>query len=112
METVPDPTQIHYRLPKSEAHPQVRGSGLQHPAAADSQYQQGMESFAWQSRCLHTSNLNTRTDQPFVVGTQGLEVRVWRDYEKFLAELTERFPHEAAGIRRFYDECWRVRFLA
>ena len=24
METVPDPTQIHYRLPKSPAHPQVR----------------------------------------------------------------------------------------
>ncbi len=23
METVPDPTQIHYRLPKSEAHPEV-----------------------------------------------------------------------------------------
>jgi hypothetical protein len=23
METVPDPTQIHYRLPKSTAHPQV-----------------------------------------------------------------------------------------
>lgn len=23
LETVPDPTQIHYRLPKSEAHPEV-----------------------------------------------------------------------------------------
>ena len=40
---------------------------------------------------------------------QGLEVRVWRDYDKFIAELTKRFPHEAAGIRKFYDECWRVR---
>jgi hypothetical protein len=34
---------------------------------------------------------------------------VWRDYKKFIAELTQRFPHEAAGIRKFYDECWRVR---
>ena len=40
---------------------------------------------------------------------QGLEVRVWRDYHKFIDELTQRFPHEKAGIRKFYDECWRVR---
>ncbi|NEP17762.1 MAG: carotene isomerase [Leptolyngbya sp. SIO4C1] len=38
----------------------------------------------------------------------GLMLKVHRDYEKFLVELTERFPHEAAGIRAFYDECWRV----
>ncbi len=41
--------------------------------------------------------------------SQGLEVRVWRDYEKFIAELSDRFPHERQGIRKFYDECWRVR---
>ena len=40
--------------------------------------------------------------------SKGLEVRVWRDYDKFIAELTNCFPHEAAGIRKFYDECWRV----
>lgn len=34
---------------------------------------------------------------------------MWRDYDKFIAELTERFPHEKKGIRKFYDECWRVR---
>ena len=39
---------------------------------------------------------------------QGLEVKVHRDYEKFLQELTARFPKEARGIRQFYDECWRV----
>ncbi|MFM7576412.1 MAG: carotenoid isomerase, partial [Microcystaceae cyanobacterium] len=39
---------------------------------------------------------------------QGLEVKVHRDYEKFLQELTARFPQEARGIRQFYDECWRV----
>jgi prolycopene isomerase len=38
----------------------------------------------------------------------GLEVRVHRDYEQFLAELCDRFPHERRGIRKFYDECWRV----
>lgn len=39
---------------------------------------------------------------------QGLDVKVWRDYEQFLQELGDRFPHERKGIRKFYDECWRV----
>ena len=39
---------------------------------------------------------------------QGLEVKVWRDYDQFLQELGDRFPHERKGIRKFYDECWRV----
>lgn len=54
LDTVPDPVQVHYRLP------------------------------------------------------QGLEIRVHRDYERFLTELGDRFPHERQGIRRFYDTCWRV----
>jgi len=37
-----------------------------------------------------------------------LTLRVHRDYEKFLQELTARFPHEEKGIRQFYDECWQV----
>jgi prolycopene isomerase len=37
-----------------------------------------------------------------------LEVKVDRDYEKFLQHLIEYFPHEAKGIRRFYDKCWKV----
>eukprot|EP00741_Cyanophora_paradoxa_P007262 tig00001095_g7025.t1 len=37
-----------------------------------------------------------------------LDIQVHRDYEKFIAELSARFPHEAAGIRAFYDECWAV----
>jgi prolycopene isomerase len=37
-----------------------------------------------------------------------LEVKVHRDYEKFLQELIAYFPHEEKGIRRFYDECWKV----
>ncbi|MEQ9235998.1 carotenoid isomerase [Coleofasciculus sp. E2-BRE-01] len=39
---------------------------------------------------------------------EGLDLKVHRDYEKFLHELTERFPHERRGIRQFYDECWKV----
>jgi len=39
---------------------------------------------------------------------QGLDLKVHRDYEKFLQELTAHFPHERQGIRRFYNECWRV----
>ncbi|MBD2464183.1 carotene isomerase [Oscillatoria sp. FACHB-1407] len=39
---------------------------------------------------------------------QGLDLKVHRDYEKFLQELTAYFPHEKQGIRKFYDECWTV----
>jgi len=38
----------------------------------------------------------------------GLEVEVDRDYETFVARLTALFPHEAKGIRAFYDTCWQV----
>jgi prolycopene isomerase len=38
----------------------------------------------------------------------GLNVRVHRDYDRFLQALCDRFPHERQGIRRFYDECWQV----
>lgn len=35
-------------------------------------------------------------------------MKVWRDYDAFVAELGDKFPAEREGIRRFYDECWRV----
>ncbi|HAX76479.1 MAG TPA: carotene isomerase [Cyanobacteria bacterium UBA11372] len=38
----------------------------------------------------------------------GLNLRVHRNYEKFLQELIEIFPQERHGIRQFYDECWEV----
>ncbi|NJR19076.1 MAG: carotene isomerase [Calothrix sp. CSU_2_0] len=38
----------------------------------------------------------------------GLEVKVERDYQQFLQNITAYFPHEQQGIRRFYDECWQV----
>lgn len=39
---------------------------------------------------------------------QGLDVIVPRDYEQFINHLSEKFPHERAGITKFYGECWRV----
>ena len=38
----------------------------------------------------------------------GLTLAVDRNYESFIADLTARFPHEAKGIRAFYDTCWQV----
>ncbi len=38
----------------------------------------------------------------------GLDLKVHREYKKFLQELIDRFPQEETGIRRFYDECWKV----
>ncbi|MBW4574753.1 MAG: carotene isomerase [Aphanothece sp. CMT-3BRIN-NPC111] len=37
-----------------------------------------------------------------------LDLKVHRNYEKFLQELIDHFPHERQGIRKFYDECWKV----
>ncbi|HEY9880438.1 MAG TPA: carotenoid isomerase [Leptolyngbyaceae cyanobacterium] len=37
-----------------------------------------------------------------------LNIQVHRDYEQFLAQLCDRFPHEQTGIRQFYGECWKV----
>jgi prolycopene isomerase len=38
----------------------------------------------------------------------GLDLKVHRQYTAFLQALITHFPHEAAGIRQFYDTCWRV----
>lgn len=37
-----------------------------------------------------------------------LDVQVFREYDRFLKSLYERFPHEKDGIRRFYGACWSV----
>ncbi|GAX80223.1 hypothetical protein CEUSTIGMA_g7661.t1 [Chlamydomonas eustigma] len=39
---------------------------------------------------------------------EGLNVRVWREYNDFVGELSARFPHEKDGIQAFYDTCWKV----
>lgn len=38
----------------------------------------------------------------------GLDIKVDRVYEKFLQNLITYFRHEEKGIRRFYDECFKV----
>ena len=37
-----------------------------------------------------------------------LDIKVYRDYQAFIEELSQNFPQERQGIRRFYDECWQV----
>ncbi|XP_045829728.1 prolycopene isomerase, chloroplastic-like isoform X4 [Trifolium pratense] len=37
-----------------------------------------------------------------------LLVRVHREYDKFIEELTSYFPHEKDGILKFYGECWKI----
>ncbi|KAK8942106.1 hypothetical protein KSP40_PGU009579 [Platanthera guangdongensis] len=37
-----------------------------------------------------------------------LSVRVHREYDMFISELVNHFPHEKEGIQKFYDECWKV----
>ena len=37
-----------------------------------------------------------------------LDIRVHKNYQRFLQELIESFPKEEQGIRKFYGECWRV----
>lgn len=39
---------------------------------------------------------------------QGLNIKVWCDYERFLDEMYKLFPESKQGIKGFYDECWRV----
>lgn len=40
-----------------------------------------------------------------------LSVQVHREYGEFVAELTNKFPHEKEGILKFYGECWKVCFI-
>lgn len=84
LESLPDPTQVHYHLPKSTP-----------PSSPAGSQQDG------------NSNSSTNNEQRSYF-PEGLEVRVWRDYEDFAKELEQRFPHESRGIRAFYGECWRV----
>lgn len=37
-----------------------------------------------------------------------LNLKVERNYDKFLQNIIAYFPHEEIGIRRFYDQCWQV----
>ena len=37
-----------------------------------------------------------------------LDLKVHRNYDRFLQELYNYFPKEKEGIKKFYDECWKV----
>ncbi len=38
----------------------------------------------------------------------GQEVVVNKDFDQFISNLTSLFPHEEAGIKAFYEKCWKV----
>lgn len=64
------------------------------------------------TRALRAVNVNIETiPDPVQIHyhlPNQLELQVHRNYEKFLQELIQKFPHEEQGIRKFYDECWTV----
>ncbi|KAL0337079.1 UNVERIFIED_CONTAM: Prolycopene isomerase, chloroplastic [Sesamum calycinum] len=35
-------------------------------------------------------------------------IQVHREYNKFISELVRKFPHESAGILKFYGVCWKI----
>lgn len=72
--------------------------------------QQGTTNLLTRALAAVGKQLNTLPDpvQVHYRLPDGLHIRVHRDYERFLAELGDRFPHERQGIRRFYDTCWQV----
>ncbi|KAL2327320.1 hypothetical protein Fmac_020747 [Flemingia macrophylla] len=37
-----------------------------------------------------------------------LSVLVHKEYDKFIEELTNYFPHEKEGILKFYGKCWKI----
>lgn len=38
----------------------------------------------------------------------GLDIKVHRDYQRFLRHLIMSFPDEKKGIQQFYNRCWQV----
>jgi prolycopene isomerase len=64
------------------------------------------------TRALATVDMNLETiPDPVQIHyhlPHNLDLKVHRNYEKFLQELIKYFPHEEKGIRRFYGECWQV----
>ncbi len=39
---------------------------------------------------------------------QNLEIAVDRNYQRYIHDLTSKFPHEEKGIKSFYETCWQV----
>ncbi len=64
------------------------------------------------TRALEAVNVNQQTiTDPVQIHyhlPNGLDIKVNRVYDNFLQNLIAYFRHEEKGIRRFYDECWKV----
>ncbi|WP_413173020.1 carotenoid isomerase [Anabaena azotica] len=64
------------------------------------------------TRALEAVNVNLETiPDPVQIHyhlPNGLDLKVEQNYEKFLQNLINYFPHEAKGIRSFYNECQKV----
>ena len=64
------------------------------------------------TRALDTVNVSLETiPDPVQIHYHlpgNLELKVHKNYEKFIQELSDKFPQEKVGIRRFYDDCWQV----
>ncbi len=64
------------------------------------------------TRALEAVNVNQQTIvDPVQIHyhlPNGLDIKVDRVYDNFLQNLIAYFRHEEKGIRRFYDECWKV----
>ncbi|XP_019098869.1 PREDICTED: prolycopene isomerase, chloroplastic-like isoform X2 [Camelina sativa] len=44
----------------------------------------------------------------FHLPNDDLSVRIHREYDDFITELTSKFPHEKEGILGFYGDCWKI----
>ena len=73
-------------------------------------FQEGTTNLITKALASVGKKINTVPDptQVFYHLPNGLEVKVWRKYEEFIDELVSKFPHEEAGIKKFYGDCWKV----
>ena len=54
----------------------------------------------WAHACGASPSPRTLRHTAHPLSAMGLEVKVWRAYEDFIAELSSKFPHEREGIRK------------
>ncbi len=108
--------QVHYHLPKSAAHPDGLNVRVSSRAAArgtrDTPHWAGgaQGGLALTAHAAATAGAVVAPGRLTSVRVRrgGRDTQVWREYEDFITELTALFPHEAQGIRGFYDDCWKV----
>ena len=58
---------------------------------------------------LQTAHPLIQREQTYVLDRKLISIHsVDRDYQKFITKLIDLFPHEAKGINKFYETCWKV----